>query len=433
MRIWFAALPALAWMLLIHADCVTAQAIQLDGPPIDYDKAAPANPVTFLIESVRDGKAKLTHDEDHGYLPSILELLDIPLSSQVFVFSQTSLQRSRISPKTPRAIYFNDEVMVGFCLRGDVLEIAAADSRLGTTFYTVDQNPRRNGSPAITRQTETCLLCHGSSANQGVPGHLIRSVFPDRTGEPLFSRGVKRVDHSTPFGDRWGGWYVTGTSGGQAHLGNTIYSKQVEPKNAKGVDVTDLGSYFTVDNYLAPHSDLVALMVLEHQTEGHNRLARTNLSTRMALAEQAEWNKETGRPTNERMESATRRIHSACEPLVEYLLFSEEARLNGPIAGTSAFAQEFAARGPFDSKGRTLREFDLRARLFRHPLSYLIYTRAFDGLPTEARERVYSRLWEVLSGKDVSKPFAHLSLEDRRNILEILRETKPGLPDFWKI
>ena len=181
--------------LLFLAACLCirpepVRAVDLDRPPINYDTATPDDAIAALLKKMRSGKTTLKHEDGHGYLPSLLKNLDIPQSSQVFVFSRTSLQRSRIAPKTPRAIYFNDEVTVGFCLRGDVLEIAAADPKLGTTFYTIDQDPAKKA--AITRQTDRCLLCHGSSSNQGFPGHLVRSVSPDRTGEPVFTRGTKR-------------------------------------------------------------------------------------------------------------------------------------------------------------------------------------------------------------------------------------------------
>lgn len=393
------------------------------------ESATPQNPVAALQARIRAGQVTLAHEEDAGYLASVLRHLKVPVSSQGFVFSRTSLQRSRISPKTPRALYFNDEVTVGYCLRGDALEIAAADPNLGTVFYTVDQDPARKG--AIVRQGETCLMCHGSTANQGLPGHLIRSVFPDRVGDPVLARGMKRVDHTTPFTERWGGWYVTGTSGQQQHLGNKCFDRSGEPKEDEGVNVTDLKPYFTVGNYLSPHSDLVALLVLEHQCECHNRLARANLFTRAALAEQAELNRVTGKPLDEKRPDIARRIHGACEPLVECLLYSDEAPLREPVTGTSDFAKEFTARGPFDSQRRSLREFDLKSRIFRYPLSYLIYTGVFDGLPVEAKERVYLRLWEVLTGKDRSKPFAHLSAGDRQAVLQILRATKKGLPAYW--
>ncbi len=410
-----------------------ATATDIDSPPIQYTTATADNAISQLERQWKEKAGGLKWDDEHGYLKSLLAALEVPASSQLLVFSRTSLQRDRIGPKTPRAIYFNDDVSIGFCRSGRVLEVTAADPNLGTVFYTLDQ---RADKPArFTRQTETCLICHASSSNQGFPGHLVRSVSPDSRGDPVLSRGTKRVDHSTPFEDRWGGWYVTGTSGKQDHLGNHIVGgwpwarEGQEPKNA---NVTDLKPYFTVANYLTPHSDLVALMVLEHQGEVQNRLTRANFLTRRALHEQDELNAALGDPPGKQRESITKRIHWACEPLVKYVLFCEEAKLTEPIAGTLEFAREFAARGPFDAQKRSLREFDLKSRMFRYPLSYQIYSTQFDGLPAVAKDRVYRRLWEVLSGQDQSPAFAHLSKDDRRAVLEIVRATKAGLPDYWK-
>ena len=412
----------------VIAAAVPALAVDLDRPPIRYGTAPADNRVEALVKKLKAGEATLPHAADHGYLRGLLKELGIPLSSQVLVFSKTSLQRTRIGPKTPRAVYFNDEVAVGFCRRGDVIELTAADPQLGTVFYTLDQDPAQNA--AITRQTETCLICHSGSSTQGYPGHLARSVSADRTGELVLSRGSKRVDHATPFADRWGGWYVTGTSGKQAHQGNHVVGGH-GAAGRDGTNITDLRPYFTAGDYLTPHSDLVALMVLEHQGEAHNRLTRANFLTRQALAEAAEMNAALGRPAGELSESIRRRIDRACEPAVEYLLFAEEAPLTEPVAGTSGFAVEFTTRGPFDRQGRSLRQFDLKTRMFKYPLSYVVYSKLFDGLPPEAKDRVYRRLWEVLTGKDRSKPFAHLSDADRRACLDILRETKPGLPAYW--
>ena len=416
---------------LIVSGGSAATATDYDRPPIQYSTAKADNEVTKLERRLKAKTAELTRDDEHGYLKSLLKAFDIPLSSQVLVFSKTSLQRHRISPQTPRAIYFNDDIAVGFCQRGDVLEITATDPVLGATFYTLDQNPAKG--PVFTRQTESCLICHGSSRNQGFPGHLSRSLATDRSGELVLSLGSKRVDHTTPFEDRWGGWYVTGTGGKQAHQGNRIVGGWPWAEKGKEPDadnVTDLKPYFTVANYLTPHSDLVALMVLEHQGEAQNRLTQASYQTRIALHEQEALNKAFKR--DERSDGITRRIEAACEPVVQYLLFCEEAKLTERIAGTSEFAKEFAARGPFDSKKRSLREFDLKTRMFRYPLSYVVYTRQFDSLPDEAKARIYLRLWEVLSGKDDSKDFAHLTKDDRQAVLDILRETKPGLPDYWK-
>jgi hypothetical protein len=408
----------------------SVRAVDLDRPPIRYSTAPADNPVSQLEARIRKGKTNLEHTEDHGYLRAVLRELQVPESSQVLVFSKTSLQRGRIGPKRPRAIYFNDDVTVGFCRSGDVLELTAADPTLGTVFYTLDQNPAKKA--AVSRQTDHCLICHGSSANQGLPGHLARSLTPDASGEPIFSRGSKRVDHSTPFADRWGGWYVTGKSGTQEHMGNQVVGGWPGLREgAGGANVTDLKPFFTVADYPTPHSDLVALMVLEHQNEGLNRLTRAGYQTRLALHEQDELNQAFNEP-GRRSDGITRRIHSACEAVVRYFLFCEEAPLTGEVSGTSGFAKEFAARGPFDDRKRSLREFDLKRRLFKYPLSYLIYSRPFEALPAEAKERIYLRLWEVLTGKDESKDFAHLSAADRKAVLEILRDTKKDLPACWK-
>jgi hypothetical protein len=268
-----------------------------------------------------------------------------------------------------------------------------------------------------------------------LPGHFVRSVFADRQGLPVLSAGSFRTDHASPLRERWGGWYVTGTSGKQMHLGNLIAGDKgrVEAEdNAAGVNVTDLHDRFTAGLYPTPHSDIVALMVLEHQAEGHNRLTRANLLTRVALHDEAELNKALGRPAEYRSDSTVSRIRTAGEPLVKYLLFSGEAKLTDRLEGTSGFAREFAARGPRDIHGRSLRDFNLERRMFKYPLSYLIYSRSFDELPGPVRDYVWRRLWEVLSGGDSDADFAHLSNGDRRAILEILRDTKPGLPDFWR-
>jgi hypothetical protein len=410
-----------------------AAAQDIEREPIRYSEATPRNVVEQLRERLESGKAKLEFEPDHGYLKSLLRALDVLASSQVLVFSKTSLQRERISPKTPRAIYFNDDIMIGFCRGGRVMEISAADEVLGTVFYTVSQSRRIEAVPA--RQTESCLVCHSSSANQGFPGHLVRSLFVDRQGNPLLSGGSFRTDHASPLAERWGGWYVTGTSGRQKHMGNMISQEPERPEeidNKDGVNVVDLSDRFTTGFYLTPHSDIVALMVLEHQAGMLNRLARAGMETRMALHYQHELNKAMGRPADEPSDSARSRIRSVGDAVVEYMLFHDEAHLTDRIEGTSSFAADFVARGRRDSKGRSLRDLDLKRRLFRYPCSYLIYSHAFDSLPAEVKDHVYRRLWEILSDGATDGKGPSLATEDRQAILEILRATKHDLPDYWK-
>ncbi len=406
---------------------------EIERAPINYSEATPKNAVEELKAKLAAGTAKLEYEPEHGYLRSLLKAFDIPESSQVLVFSKTSLQRERISPKTPRGVYFTDDVMIGFCLRGRVIEISAVDDAIGTAFYTLDQTDEEK--PAPQRQTESCLLCHSSSANRGMPGHLVRSLFVDRRGDPILSAGSFRTDHASPLAERWGGWYVTGTSGKQTHLGNTITQGTKRPENTdnpEGVNVVDLKDRFTISFYPTPHSDIVALMVLEHQTGMLNRLARAALETRMALHYEREMNEALGRPADEPSESARSRIRGVGDDVVQYMLLRDEIKLTDPVKGTSTFTQDFPEVGPRDSKGRSLRDLDLQTRLFRYPCSYLIYSRAFNNLPAEVKDYVYKRLWEILNGRSDGKEEPQLASEDRQAILEILVETKPDLPDYWK-
>jgi hypothetical protein len=425
--------PALA-ALFLFALTAAARADDFEKEPINYATAPADNVVSRLQRRLDAGQAALKHEDHFGYLRSLLRELRVPESSQTLVFSKTSLQRQRIAPATPRALYFSDEVYVGFCQHGDLLEVSAADPQLGAVYYSLPQQPA--DKPRFVRQNDSCLICHGSSLTRGIPGHLVRSVFADAEGYPILSAGTYRTDHSSPLKERWGGWYVTGTSGPQAHLGNLVFRDEKDaerPDPAAGRNLTDLSGRVKTSAYLTPHSDLVALLVLEHQAEMHNRITRANFEARLALHQEAALNRELGRPATERWDSTTSRIKSAAEPLVQYLLFADEAPLTAPVAGTSKFAEEFSRQGPRDRRGRSLRDLDLKRRLFAYPCSYLIYSAAFDALPGPVTEYVYRRLYDVLTGKDTTPAFAHLAAADRAALLEILRETKPGLPEYWKV
>jgi hypothetical protein len=423
-------------VLLAALACLSApaHAQDLDRDPINYSTAPANNPIARLQERLDAGQATLSYDEKFGYLRSLLRELHVTESSQMLVFSKTSFQRDRIAPRTPRALYFNDDTYVGFCQHGAVLEVSTADPQLGAVFYSLEQEPAK--PPRFVRQGDSCLICHGSSQNQGFPGHLLRSVYVEGNGLPLLASATYRIDQSSPFEHRWGGWYVTGTTGKQKHLGNlVIRDRSQQPEridNTTGINVTDLSGRVETSPYLTGHSDVVALMVLEHQTEMHNRITRANLLARMALHEETALNKELGQPAGTHWDSITRRIKNAGEPLVKYLLFSGETPLTDAVQGTSGFAEEFVRRGPRDSQGRSLRDFDLHHRLFTYPCSYLIYSAAFDGLPGPVKDYVLQRLWDVLTGKDTSADFAHLSPADRQAIREILLATKPNLPDYWQ-
>lgn len=422
-----------AWLVFAATALVGAPSRAADDEfelaPIEYSKKTPDNAVSRLQGQLERGERTLARDGDKGYLPALLEALEVPVESQLLVFSKTSLQRTRISPRTPRAIYFNDEVYVGYCHSGDVVEISAADPHLGAVFYTLDQ--QESARPALARQTQSCLQCHATTQLDGIPGLLARSVYVAGSGLPIVSEGSHRVDHTTPLADRWGGWYVTGQHGRQTHLGNLVVRDRSASRpfdNSAGQNLQDLSGEFHVENYLSPHSDIVALMVFEHQLLVHNLLTKADFEARRALYYEEEFNRAFGAEQSRRLESTTRRIASAGDKLVEGLLLADEAPISEPIQGTSNYAELFAKSGPRDSQGRSLRDFDLQRRLFKYPCSYLIYSPAFDGMHEEMKSYVAERLRAVLTGADTSDKFAHLSTDDRRAILEILQETKP---DLW--
>ena len=420
-----------------------------EQPPINYSTTQPHDPASQLKENIDAGKTTLAHTAERGYLDAILRELKISPSSQTLVFSKTSFQRTHISPTRPRALYFNDDTYVGYVAGGDIIEIASVDPKLGTIFYTVPQSAdatasetKTNAKTRFVRETDNCLQCHGESMTRDIPGLLVRSVFADSTGEAILSAGTFLTTHESPLKERWGGWYVTGTTGEkQPHMGNTRWQatdtagelpKPIAAPNAVAAS-NQIPADVDMKRYLTPHSDVVALMVLEHQVEAHNRITRAAHGTLRALRDEKVMADALGEPLKPGVhsDSTLSRIRSSCEPLVEYLLFSNEAQLSEPITGSSNFTADFAARGPRDSHGRSLRDFDLKTRLFRFPCSYLIYSRSIAELPDPAKQFLYRRLHEILTGKDTSKPYAHLTPADRAAIAEILRDTKPGFRAAW--
>lgn len=429
------------WLLVCAATVVAAFAfadfdgsyiVPRDHPAIQYGTLPVHDRLAALQERLRSGQAKLEYREPHGYLDSVLKALDIPVSSQVLVYSKTSFQAPRISPRLARALYFNDDLYAGWVPGGDVLEFAAQDPQQGVVFYTMDQEP---GAKARLDRRDECLQCHASGGTLGVPGLVVRSVFVERSGMPLFQAGGFITDHRSPLSQRWGGWYVTGTHGKQLHMGNIFAEDRDRPDELdreKGANVTDLKGRIDIGHYLGGHSDIVALMVLEHQTRMTNLITRVSYETRMAVHEQQAINRTLGQPEDQLSESARRRVDNAVEALLKYMLFADEAPLEGLVKGTSTFARDFAARGPRDGKGRSLRDFDLTTRMFRYPCSYLIYSEAFNALPAVVRDRTYRRLHEIVTGVDRTPLYARLTAADRSAIREILLETKSDLPDYWR-
>jgi hypothetical protein len=378
----------LLWTSLLLTLRCRAQ-VYLDNLPVNHAS------IGYFDASANDPAAKLATGNIHleprsdgtGYVAGLLDYLGINADSQGLVFSKSSSQAPRISPRNPRAIYFNDEVAVGYVRGSAAMEVAAIDPVRGPIFYIFA--PDETGKPSLKRG-ETCLHCHQGASTLGVPGIFIGSVFPNSEGMPARSKAIV-TDHRTPFEERWGGWYVDAVHGEQRDRANAVAPDPASPEGLQ-----KLVMKFSPAGYLSPASDIVALMTFEHQTQMTNFITRLGWKARIGVGS----------------------IDSDLEALVRYMLFTDEAPLVEPIEGVSSFTKTFPKRGPRDSQGRSLRDFDLQTRLFRYPLSYMIYSRAFDALPDKVRTRVYRRLRDELAARNI-------------DIIAIVRETKKGLPDFW--
>jgi hypothetical protein len=435
------ALPLLlAASVLVPAVPTAAQSDPGERVYLD-ESGSPVDPVAALQQRLAAGETVLQYDDRHGYLVSLLEALDIPISSQGLIFSRTSLQTNLITPWTPRALYYNDDVYIGWVQDSQIIEIASIDPDDGGVFYTLEQDPE---GIRFLEEGTTCLMCHESRVvTEGVPGVMVRSVVVDRFGYPISPLHEGSTSDRTDFENRFAGWYVTGTHEGGSHAGNVyapVLSHEVSDArrylsefdvNAGG-NVVDLEGRFDIEPYLEPHSDIVALLVLTHQTKVHNLITVAHRAAQEAVGGQAMLLRiQAGDVSTPEIQSAAQvRIDGAVERMVREMFFAREAPLPGRVRGTSGFAEEFAARGPFDSEGRSLRQFDLERRLFRYPMSFLIYTEAFETLPDLVKEPFYRRVSEVLAGRDMSGDFDYMSAEEREAVLQILHETKPEFVTF---
>lgn len=415
--------------------------IPYSDAPIYYRSDDLSDPVALLQKRLDAGSAHLVHEPDHGYLKSVLKLLDVPADSQALVFSKTSFQYVNISPEHPRALYYNDDVYIGAVHGGDTIEVISFDPMQGAIFYLLDE--RKVDKPIFQRAELDCTTCHIAPATRGVPGVLLRSVYPTPAGAQSSVAPSFITDQKSPWKERWGGWYVTGAFGEPTMANATIANAR--PATSTLPQLSPVAQPFDAAAYLAPGSDQVALMVLAHQTQLHNLITLTNYQTRLALHALTKdsgvaaiqiSSKDAAPSLLELPEKARNQIKVPAEQLLRYLLFANETPLSGldakKVIASSEFARGFSTRGVRDSQQRSLRDFDLHERIFRYPCSYLIYNPAFDALPEPAKGYVYHRLLEILTGQDQSADFSHLSAEDRQAILSILLETKPDLPAEWQ-
>ncbi len=429
------------WLALstpIHAEDttpVTVQQIKLSDAipfgrvPIDYFGIEADDAIRLLQRRIELSQVTLEADDQHGFLLSLLRHLNIPVESQLLVFSKTARNPDLISPRTPRAVFFNDEVSVAWIPTARELEITALDPIKGATFYTLSQplrdqakQPAKPGEARFSRNSQ-CLACHAGRSSLDVPGWLVRAFQTDGSGKP--SEGYSQVTHQLEYPKRWGGWYVTGAPQSFAHRGNLIGSEENERAKEQPTlrtALADLKSLKLNAEYPAPGSDVVAHLVYNHQVHGLNLLIRVGMEARLDRRSDAE------------------------DQLIRYLVFADEPKLEVPldeITSNSVYRRGFQALGKSEGRllnpqqgkrpstvpPRTLRRFDLQSRVFRYRLSYLVEHRLFESLPTECRSRLVQRILDGLRADEPPEEFQHLPVEERRAIVEIVTTAIPAFAE----
>lgn len=416
--------------LVAAAPASVAQRDFFELAPIKYSETVATDPLAKLAEGWKGGTIEPPAGEPLEVLRDLLKQLEVPEETQVLVYSRTSKQNNLIRYTNPRAVYYSCDTYVGY-VPGGHIEVAATDPVLGPVFYLLDM--RKTGTPDFVGRDNSCLQCHGTSRTELVPGVMVRSVFPDENGHPILAAGTYLTTDASPLTERWGGWYVTGSHGDFRHMGNTI-AAQREDGGGTDFDFEAGANWETLDGkidtsrYLRPTSDIVSLMVLEHQCRTHNLLTKAGMEYRRLTYLQRAIDPEADLTDPAGM--SARSARDSARKIVRALLFCDEFDIGDGVEGDSAFVEAFEAGGRKDAEGRSLRQLRLYGRLFKNRCSYTIHSVAFDSLPFAVREGVLAELWEALHGDH--EDFEHLGSSERKRIVSIVRETVQRLPACWQ-
>lgn len=405
---------------------VGSLALSATGQDINYyDPYSPAHeyhtrelndPFTRLIGDFESGKLEFDKQSGKAFISSLLEHLEIPASSQLLVFSRTSLQTRKISGSNPRAMYFNENVYVGY-IPGGKVEIISLDPEVGAIFYIFDI-PKSEELPVIERSGR-CMNCHAVALTRRVPGLSTRSVIPGSNWGKLVAFHDKEIGHQIPLGDRFGGWHVTGDPGISDHKGNltgervggNIITEAIEP-----------GTEFDWSAYLTETSDILPHLLLEHQSGFMNMALEASYRTRAYQY----IGKGEIKPEHAEV------LHDLADELVRYLLFADEAEFpEGGIQVDAQYREDFLADRREASNGLSLKDLDLESRLFKHRCSYLIYSDVFQANSDLFKQQVYKILGEAIGTETPDPDFAYLSATEKKAIRSILKETLNDLPDDW--
>jgi hypothetical protein len=398
---------------LIGTACAAEWEPDLDSEPHRYFQRTAVDRFSRRIPELAEGRLPLDRSSERAFLKSLLRALDIPESSQLLVFSNTSLQLSLINPDNPRALYFSDDLYLGY-VPGGKIEVATIDAELGAVFYIFDIP--RSDSRVVVERARRCMNCHANEDTLKVPGLSVKSVAPGPGGGSLDTFHPGQSGHTQPLAERFGGWYVTGTGGFDGHWGNRLGRLYQGELSATPLEP---GTRFSFERYPVATSDLLAHLLHEHQVGGVNRLIRAQYRFR-------ELRHRNGGSVPQALPPD---LETELADLLGYLLFAQEAPIPASgIPGNPAFREGFA-RNRKVVDGHSLKDLDLQTRLLRFRCSYLIHTPFFEGLDADLRRRIVRDLDHALSPGKRNAASRHLSDSEAAVIRTILRATVPGFPN----
>ena len=397
-----------------------------DNAPVHYTQTEAHTPLTRIFQRIESGQSTLQAESDREILAEILTALEVPVASQLLVFSKTSAQNARIGPLTPRALYFSQNAYLSWVQNGDI-EAVTFDPKLGAIFHTIDLNRRKKGQAPKLRRERSCLSCHASAATNDAPGLLVRSIYPDAIGRSIFDWRSFHTTHQSAIVDRWGGWYVTGQAGAAEHLGNKVFTlNRTRQSLTHSRAIDDLAPFIETAPYLGGgKSDVVALLIFEHQVTVHNLILSAHLASQRLLF-QHQGTEPTDLPDPVRHE-----LNHHRDQIVSALLFENEYELtNEQFKGSESFQKAFMKAARTTKEGHSLRDLLLHERLFKYRCSFLIYSDPFTHLHPVLKNEVLIKLQDILIHPTQNPDFGYLTQPERQHILEILTETLPAWPEL---
>lgn len=390
--------------------------INFRSPIHSYLHQTPRDPFSKFVKKIEKGDIELNFNSEKEYLLSLFEELNISPFSQLLVYSTTSLQLSRISPSNPRAIYFNDDIYLGYVPGGQV-ELIGIDPELGAIPYIFNLPIKDDLKHPSIYRSKRCMKCHASEETKGVPGLLLSSVIPGPGGGTIdaFRRGI--FGHSVPYEERFGGWHISGDHPFSNSWAN--YTGIMQDGIIKKIP-NPPGKYFSWNKYPTQQSDAIPHLILEHQV-GFSNLC-ISITYRLRQINNQGSNKNA-------TDEYSKIIKNETDKLLSYILFQKEAKLpKNRLSLDSQFIEDFKNNRNSTAQSKLLRELNLKDRLFQLRCSYMIFSNSFQGLPSEIKKQLLEKLRFILlcDKKNLPEEYSYFNDEERLKIHSILVKSLTG-------